>query len=254
MPDGCVEVDRLDRVAAEEMDRIQHLAELDQVLVVHAIADPPAMVEIGHIRGARDGPERGPVAADPEVSLGVPGMKREFRRNGPDPFLDHRRVEPDALAARLDPGSGGSQELAGSLVEEVHSDLGQDPKRGDVDRLELVGRQDRCGRVAYPRLGRRPLDRQDVALVAGPPPAPPSRHGFRLGGPRSGLGRLVRNRKIAHGHRIAPDVGRGTSFRSGRSRGGTLRGCVLGQPSSADSSVAAASTVSPASVIRSLRR
>ena len=41
--------------------------------------------------------------------------------------------------ARPDVGAGALQEIAGTLVEEVHPDLGQDPEGRDVDRFELVG-------------------------------------------------------------------------------------------------------------------
>src|SRR3954447_2060549 len=108
MPDRRVEVDRLDRVAPEEVDRVEHLAELDQVLVIGPVADPPAAIEIGDVRGARDRPERGPVAADLQVPLGVPGVERELRGYRPDPLLDHHRIEPDALATRLDVGPRGT--------------------------------------------------------------------------------------------------------------------------------------------------
>ena len=44
--DAVVEVDRLDRVAGQEMDGVERLAEPQQVLVVGAVADPPAAVEV----------------------------------------------------------------------------------------------------------------------------------------------------------------------------------------------------------------
>ena len=47
--------------------------------------------------------------------------------------------------------------LAGLRVEEVHPDLGEDPQRRLVDRLQLVGRHDLGRRVAQPGLGEWPL-------------------------------------------------------------------------------------------------
>ena len=92
-----VEVDRLDRVARQEVDGVERLAEAQQVLVVGAVADPPAAVEVGHVRRAADGPEGDPVAAELDVVVGVAGVEREARRRRPDQLGDHRRVEPDAL-------------------------------------------------------------------------------------------------------------------------------------------------------------
>ena len=72
--DAVVDVDRLDRVARQEVDRVERLAEAQQVLVVLAVADPPTAVEVRHVRRAADGPERHPVAAEPEVVR--PGSRR----------------------------------------------------------------------------------------------------------------------------------------------------------------------------------
>src|SRR5690242_2172315 len=88
MADRRMDVDRLDRVAAEEMDRVEHLAEADEGLVVRPVADPSAVVEIGDVRSAGDGPERGPVAAHLEVAGGVPRMEDEARRRGADALGD----------------------------------------------------------------------------------------------------------------------------------------------------------------------
>ena len=97
--DAVVEVDRLDRVAGEEVDRVERLAQAEQVLVVGAIADPPAAVEVGDVGRAADRPERDPVAAELQVVLGVPGVQGERRRRGPDQLRDHVRVEPHAQRA-----------------------------------------------------------------------------------------------------------------------------------------------------------
>ena len=55
--DRRVDVDRLDRVAGEEVDRVEHLEEPDEVLVVGPVADPPAAVEVGDVRRAATVPK-----------------------------------------------------------------------------------------------------------------------------------------------------------------------------------------------------
>ena len=75
-----VDVDRLDRIAGEEVDDVEHLEQADQVLVVGAVADPPAAIEVGDVGRAGDRPERDPVAADREVVRRVRRVERELRR------------------------------------------------------------------------------------------------------------------------------------------------------------------------------
>src|SRR5258705_10796184 len=84
-------------------------------------------------------------------------MKRELRRRRFAPLDDHVRVEPDPRGAGLDARAGGAKELASAIVEEVHPDLGQNPKSSDVDRLELVRRQQLRRRLADSGLGPRAL-------------------------------------------------------------------------------------------------
>ena len=163
-----VHVDRLDRVARQEVDRVEQLRESQQVLVVLAVAGAPAAVEVGDVGRAPDRPERHPVAAELDVTLGVPGMERERSGRRLDRLGDHLRVEPNALRVGVGMRSCRLEHLAGIGIEEVHADLGQDAQRRDVDRLELVGGDDLGRRVAHPRLRPRPLLGQQVALVAGP--------------------------------------------------------------------------------------
>jgi hypothetical protein len=75
--------------------------------------------------------------------------------------------------------TGGLQHLARTLVEEVHPDLRQDAERGDVDRLDLVIRQDRGRLIADARLLDRALLGQDVALMARSAAGPTTRRGRR---------------------------------------------------------------------------
>ena len=95
-----MEVDRLHRVARQEMDGVERLGQPQQVLVVGPVADPAAAVEVGDVGRAADGPEGDPVATELEVARGVAGMERELRRRGRDQLGDHRRVEADPLLIR----------------------------------------------------------------------------------------------------------------------------------------------------------
>ena len=69
-----VEVDRLDRIARQEMDGVEQLREAQQVLIVDPVADAPAPIEVGHVRRAANRPEGHPVATELEVI--APGSGR----------------------------------------------------------------------------------------------------------------------------------------------------------------------------------
>ena len=185
MANRRVDVDRLDGIAREEVDRVEHLEEADEVLVVGAVADPPAAIEIRDVRGAADGPERGPVAAHDQVVGRVRGVEGEGRRRGLDPLLDHRGVETDPLRTDLGARAGRLQQIAGALVEEIHSDLLENTQRRDVDRLELVDRQDLGRPIRDPRLLPRPLWWQRAPLMTRPPAGSAARCDFPGRGFRS---------------------------------------------------------------------
>ncbi len=160
-----VDVHRLDRVAGEEMDGVERLAEAQEVLVIDPVADAPATVEVRHVRRTADRPECHPVAAELQVVGGVPGVQRERRGRCLDRLGDHVGIEPDALCIGRGLGTSRPQRLARVRVEEVHPELGQDAQRRVVDRLDLVGGQDLGRPVAHPRLRPRPLHREAAALV-----------------------------------------------------------------------------------------
>ena len=69
--DRRVEVDRLDRVAGEEVDDVEHLEQADEVLVVGPVADPPPAVGGEDVGRAGYGAEGDVVAADDQVVLRV---------------------------------------------------------------------------------------------------------------------------------------------------------------------------------------
>ena len=210
MPDRGVDVDRLDRVAGEEVDRVEHLAKPDQVLVVGPVADPPAVVEVRDVGRRGDRPERRPVAADLEVVLRVRGVQRERRGRRPDPLDDHVPVEANALAAVLDSRAGRAQEVPGAVVEEVHPDLLEDAQGGEMDRFELVRRHDLGRRVADPWLGPRPLLGQPASLARRTVAAGPS-SARRLAGAGLDAGHVVDHRRSgsAAGSTQAPTTRRG---------------------------------------------
>ena len=183
--DRRMDVDRLDGVAAEEVDDVDHLAQPDQVLVVPPVPDPAAAVGVGDVRRAPHRAERDPVAAEMEVVDRVPRVERELRGGGGDPLHDEAAVQPDPLA--VDPGARRLQEVPRLRVEEVHPDLLEDREGRLVDRLELVGGDDLHRAVAEPRLDGPALGRERAAgTVAGVAAAAAAPLGGALG--RGGAG------------------------------------------------------------------
>src|SRR3954454_15479 len=166
--DAVMEVDGLHGVARQEMDRVEHLREPQQVLVVGTVADPAAPIEIGDVGRAPDRAECDPVATEPDVVRRIPGVEREAGRRRPDPLLDHLWLEADAGGVRLCVRARIAEDLSRVWVEEIHPDLGEDAERRDVDRLELVLGDDGRRTVAHARLSPRTLLGQGAPLMPRP--------------------------------------------------------------------------------------
>ena len=165
-----VDVDRLDRIAGDEVDRVEHLAELQQVVEADVVAGAANAVEPDEVRRAGHGAVGHPVAADVQVLLRVPTVQRELGRGGGDPLDDHLLGEANVLPGLVDLGAGGSQHAARLAVPDVHADALEDRQRRIVNRLQLVGRHDLGVVESHARLLPRPLQRQRAAR-AGVAPA-----------------------------------------------------------------------------------
>ena len=98
MANGGVNVDRLDRIAAPEMDRIEALAETDEVLKVALVARPPPARAVERVGRARHRPERDVPPPIDEIARGVARMQREFLRREPDVRFDQRGIEANPVA------------------------------------------------------------------------------------------------------------------------------------------------------------
>ena len=78
VPHRPVQVDRLDGIAADEVDAVERLAQLEQVPERFPIARPAHTVESDDIRRAAHRAERDVVAADRDRAVGVPRVQAEL--------------------------------------------------------------------------------------------------------------------------------------------------------------------------------
>ena len=210
------QVVRLERAAALLVDDVERADEPDVVDEVGEVPGAPAAVEVADEGRAAD-------RAEDEVRRhrtsmfrsGLRAWQLERRRGGRDERLDLGRVEPDAAARRGRPiAPAAGERVERPVAEDLDPDLGQDPQRGAVDRLDLVGRQDlerpervdqpapgqlgETGRGAArpaPRAGARHRDRPAVRIRlrrTGHPPADATARGDRRGPPRASRGRGTR--------------------------------------------------------------
>ena len=164
--DRRVEVHGLHRVAGHGVDGVQHLAQLDEVPVVVAIAVPAVSSQAGDERRASHAGEGEDVAAHVEIPGRGGGVHGELGRGGGDQVHDQVRVKPHPVA--IHPAADIDQLAPGRLVQEVDTGLGQDSQRGLVDGLQLIvgDAPQRFERQA--RLGPRWLFGHHVACP-GPP-------------------------------------------------------------------------------------
>ncbi len=180
----AVDVDRLDRIAADEVDRVQRSA--------------PAAAGSGSRRGRRcAGRRRDRRRWGRCRPCRTPSSRRRSRRSCAG-FQVCSVNSAGAVAMQLGRPSPGRTGPVRSLVdrrrprrtmrarlgvEHVHADVAQDPQRGQVDRLDLLRRRPPPRRaVAQARLGERSLLGERCAkrgVGAGPTTPPGDRAALR---------------------------------------------------------------------------
>ena len=186
------QVVRLERAAALLVDDVEGADEPDVVDEVGEVAGPPAAVEVAHEGRAADGPEDEVRAAEGDVPLGVPGVQIELGRSSRDQRLDVVGIEPDAPVGAVDGRAGARERIERPVAEHLDTDLGQDPQRRPMDRLDLVRRQD----LDRPERVRQPPPRELLQTGRGAT-RPPTRTVMRLRrGSVTGVGDLVHERML----------------------------------------------------------
>ena len=138
MTDGGMKVDRLDRIAADKMDRIETLSEAYEVLIVARIAGPPPAGAVERIGSARNGAESDVAPANQEIARRIARVQLELPRREADVRLGEIGIEANAARGRIDVGAGAFQHRARLVVQEIDADLLEDLQRRLMDQFELV--------------------------------------------------------------------------------------------------------------------
>jgi hypothetical protein len=173
VPDARVDVDRLHRVAAREMDAVEVLRELDELLVGLEIPRPLAPVEVPGVGRGRDIAEQHVLSTDGKRAFGVSRHQREFGRRAGDHLLDKGRIEAHRRSLC---GATRLLEVADRLVvQELDADLRKDAHRAPMDGgdpllVQRLGRLVRIDRDA-PRHLRDGGDSGPVGMAATAPRA-----------------------------------------------------------------------------------
>ena len=92
-----VQIDRLDWVAAVEVNDVENLCQFEQILKIGAGAGVANAVEADEVRGAGHRAEGHPIAADVEGVRGVSCMQFEFAWASFNSFKHHFRIKTHAL-------------------------------------------------------------------------------------------------------------------------------------------------------------
>ena len=149
-------------------------------------------------------------AAEDDVALRVAGVQRGTRSAwSRSSVLGLGRVEPDASApSRSTVAPAPANASSDPVAEDLEADLGEDPQRRAVDRLDLVGGQDldRPERVDEPA-PRQLLDApaRRGAAGGGAPRAAGGGRGRSVGS----IARMLRRPTVGRG-RVVPPAGRRT--------------------------------------------
>ena len=146
------QVGRLQRAAALLVEDVEGADEPHVVDEVGEVARPPAAVEVADERRPADRAEDQVRATEEHVALGVPGVQPELARGRRHQRLDLRGIEADHPCRPIHLRSGPRQRVERPVAKDLHPDLREDAQRRDVDRLDLVGREDldRAIRVDQP--------------------------------------------------------------------------------------------------------
>ena len=174
----------LERAAALLVDDVEGADEPDVVDEVGEVAGPPAAIEVAHEGRPADRPEDEVRAAEARCS--APGCGRAARNSDGAIATSASTWAGSSRTRRFEPvhgRAGTGERVERPVAEHLDPDLGQDPQRRPVDRLDLVGRQDldRPERVDQPP----PRQLRETGRRAA---RPATRAVVRLGG--GGLGRI----------------------------------------------------------------
>ena len=173
MADRVVQVDRLDGIAADEVDDVERLAQPQQVAERGPVARPADTVEVDDVGRAADRSEREMVAADRERVLRVPRVHLERRRAGPDQVGHQLRVEADAVGAsarprRRRPRAGHATRDRGSPCRSRRGSAarrGGSPPTRRPTRPRSGGRSCAAGRTGVARAGASSCPRSGSGLA-----------------------------------------------------------------------------------------
>ena len=158
--DRVMQVDRLDGVATDEVDGVEHLASRNRSWKPARSPGRRTPSRSTMFGGLPTEPNASPVATDRECVCRVPGVQRERRRRMSDQLGRPARGRSGRGRRPVDLGAGGREQVTRLRIEEVHADLVEDAQRRVMDRLELVGRHDLGRSVDHARLGERALHGQ----------------------------------------------------------------------------------------------
>ena len=131
-----------ERTAALLVDDVECADEPDVVHEVGVVARPPAAIDVADEGGAADGTEDEVRATKDEVPFRVASVQAECGGRERDKSLGLGGVETDPPVVTIHERSGGGERLEHAITEDLDPDLGQDPERGVVDRLDLVCGED----------------------------------------------------------------------------------------------------------------
>ena len=90
-------IDRLDRVAADEIDDVESLRQAQKIAVVFEVAGASSALEIGTIGRAGNRGEIYRIAPNQAVTFRIRGVQRKFRWNGFDSLQQLVAIEVYAL-------------------------------------------------------------------------------------------------------------------------------------------------------------
>jgi len=171
------------------MDDVQALAQAQEILHVLKVAVTATAVKVHRIGRAPDRGEDHVIPTEPQILGPIAGRNRETGWDSRQPFSHQTFVKVDHVS--IDPRACAAEGVDGARIQHPNSLFRQKPKRGAVDRLDVIVTDHPDGLIASRHLSEGAL-RDCIGDAGGATLAHYmllwlglSRRGGRSGSPRS---------------------------------------------------------------------
>src|SRR6185312_2036615 len=164
------QLDRRAHLVADQMDGIEVMRQADEIAVIGKVARPAPPLAIVDVGWSRHQPEIDVIASKGNLSGGIAWSQREGARRPRERLRHQPAIDANHAAGVVDLSACGPHDVARLLRPQFDTELLENAQRGEMNGLELIGREDfhRRERISDRPPGQLPQMAGD--RTAAPPP------------------------------------------------------------------------------------